>query len=270
MSWSTSGLTARQVIAQHGERGDLLVRGDVQPLGHPAHDETGHRTAEGRQVACEQLVRRLLLLGAQHRQSGAANECHARAGRQKKRSNFHDTTQDAPDRRKVTIISRISLRKHFPCHVGGSDRVYRWHELPSPNFLLAVLVDRAFYHCLPVADFRASAGNPRRVFGPVQLHANPVDELHRDGHAGWNGTKSPVQFTGELYPATSLSNPASSELQSTIIPYLNRLQGLGVKTDQVLGELPVLYEPYYDSSSGANNPAAYQQTLNFYNRSCPP
>ena len=82
--------------------------------------------------------------------------------------------------------------------------------------------------------------------------------------AGWDGSKPPVQFSGELYPATSVSVPASNFLQTTIIPYINALQALGVKTVKFAINFPVLYEPYYDSPVGANNPAGYQQTLGFY------
>ncbi len=83
-------------------------------------------------------------------------------------------------------------------------------------------------------------------------------------NTGWDGSKTPVRFCGELYPATSLSNPPSSYLQSTIIPYIDALQAEGVHTVKFSINFPVLYEPYYDSAAGANNPAAYQQTLGFY------
>ncbi len=82
--------------------------------------------------------------------------------------------------------------------------------------------------------------------------------------AGWDGTKPPVQFTGELYPATSVSMPAATFLQSTIIPYIDALQAEGVRTVKMSINFPVLYQPYYASASGANNPAGYQQTLGFY------
>ncbi len=83
-------------------------------------------------------------------------------------------------------------------------------------------------------------------------------------NAGWDGTKPPVQFTGELYPATSVSMPPASFLQSTIIPYIDALQAEGVRTVKMSINFPVLYQPYYASASGANNPAGYQQTLGFY------
>ena len=82
--------------------------------------------------------------------------------------------------------------------------------------------------------------------------------------AGWDGSRPPVQFCGELYPATSVSVPAADFLQTVIIPYLDGLQALGVSTIKMSINFPVLYEPYYDSASGANNPAGYQQTLAFY------
>jgi hypothetical protein len=83
-------------------------------------------------------------------------------------------------------------------------------------------------------------------------------------NAGWDGTKPPVEFCGELYPATSVSMPNADFLQTAIIPYLDALQALGVSTIKMSINFPVLYEPYYDSASGANNPAGYQQTLTFY------
>lgn len=82
--------------------------------------------------------------------------------------------------------------------------------------------------------------------------------------ASWDGTKPPVQFAGELYPATSVSMPAANFLQTTIIPYINGLQRLGVRTVKLSINFPVLYQPYYNSTAGANNPAGYQQTLDFY------
>ena len=83
-------------------------------------------------------------------------------------------------------------------------------------------------------------------------------------NAGWDGSRPPVQFCGELYPATSVSVPVADFLQTTIIPYLDALQSLGVSTIKMSINFPVLYEPYYDAASGANNPAGYQQTLTFY------
>ena len=63
-------------------------------------------------------------------------------------------------------------------------------------------------------------------------------------NAGWDGTKPPVQFTGELYPATSVSMPPASFLQSTIIPYIDALQAEGAHTVKMSINFPVLYEPY--------------------------
>ena len=57
-----------------------------------------------------------------------------------------------------------------------------------------------------------------------------------------------MQFTGELYPATSLSNPAPGYLQSTIIPYIYALQAMGVRTVKFSINFPVLYQPYYAST----------------------
>ena len=105
---------------------------------------------------------------------------------------------------------------------------------------------------------------PSEYTGVYQSTQTLLENYTANVNAGWNGARSDVQFCGELYPATSLSNPPSSDLQSTIIPYINALQAEGVRTVKFSINFPVLYEPYYDSASGANNPAAYQQTLGFY------
>ncbi len=115
---------------------------------------------------------------------------------------------------------------------------------------------------LPLSAFAQSV--PDEYASLYQSTQTLVTNYTTTVNAGWDGTKPPVQFTGELYPATSLSNPASGYLQSTIIPYIDALQAEGVHTVKFSVNFPVLYEPYYDSASGANNPAGYQQTLGFY------
>jgi hypothetical protein len=86
--------------------------------------------------------------------------------------------------------------------------------------------------------------------------------------AGWNGEASPAQFTAVLLPATDGGQGNASTnldyLNSAVIPFLKGLTDLGVKTVKFSISFPTLYQPYYNSTSGANNPAGYTNMLNFY------
>jgi len=108
---------------------------------------------------------------------------------------------------------------------------------------------------------------PAQYASLYKLMQQDLDAFTETLASGWNGSKSPMQFAGELYPATSvggLKGPSSDYFQKTIIPYINALQAVGVKTVKFSINFPILYQPYYNSKAGANNPAAYQQTLSFY------
>jgi hypothetical protein len=87
--------------------------------------------------------------------------------------------------------------------------------------------------------------------------------------AGWNGnTAYPCQFASVLLPATdggegaAASNP--NYLKNAVIPFLNGLTNLGIRTVKFSIDFPTLYQPYYNSSSGLNNPAGYTNMLDFF------
>lgn len=121
-----------------------------------------------------------------------------------------------------------------------------------------------------IAPLHAQTPTPLTPIVPTQYAAlytlmeSDLDSFADTIKVGWNGSKPPMQLAGELHPATSISAPPSYYLQRTIIPYINALQALGIKTVKFSINFPVLYQPYYNSSTGANNPSGYQQTLNFY------
>jgi hypothetical protein len=53
-------------------------------------------------------------------------------------------------------------------------------------------------------------------------------------------------------------------LNDTVVPYLNALQALGIKNIKFAIQFPILYQPCYNAANGANNPAGYTNTFNFY------
>jgi hypothetical protein len=90
----------------------------------------------------------------------------------------------------------------------------------------------------------------------------------------WNGTLTNCLMAATLMPATSAGRSwgvglgdASQDtnfLYDTVVPYLNALQALGIKSIKFAIQFPILYQPYYNSSLGANDPAGYTNTFNFY------
>jgi hypothetical protein len=89
---------------------------------------------------------------------------------------------------------------------------------------------------------------------------------------GWDGTQSTCLMAAALMPATSGGRAWGSEdastdtnfLNSTVVPYLNGLEAMGVKAVKFAIQFPILYQPYYEATNGANDPAGYTNTLTFY------
>ena len=95
--------------------------------------------------------------------------------------------------------------------------------------------------------------------------------------ANWDGWQTDCSMGAVLMPATSegrgwgTAGNASKDtnfLNDTVVPYLNGLQAMGVKSVKFAIQFPVLYQPYYDATNGANNPAGYTNTFNFYTNLC--
>src|SRR5208282_763171 len=86
--------------------------------------------------------------------------------------------------------------------------------------------------------------------------------------AGWNGTQTNCQFASVLLPATDGGEGAAatnaSYLKNAVIPFLTGLTNLGITTVKFSIDFPTLYQPYYNSTSGLNNPAGYTNMLNFF------
>lgn len=91
----------------------------------------------------------------------------------------------------------------------------------------------------------------------------------------WDGSLSGCLMASTLLPATSegrgwdvagMGNASKDTnfLNDTVMPYLNALQSLGITAVKFSIQFPVLYQPYYDATNGANFPAGYTNTLAFY------
>jgi hypothetical protein len=86
--------------------------------------------------------------------------------------------------------------------------------------------------------------------------------------AGWNGVKTNCQFASVLLPATDGGQGSAATnlnyFKNAVLPFFNGLTNLGITTIKFSISFPTLYQPYYNSSSGLNNPAGYTNMLNFY------
>jgi hypothetical protein len=86
--------------------------------------------------------------------------------------------------------------------------------------------------------------------------------------AGWDGTfYTNAQFAAVILPATDGGEGAAisnvNYFAYSVIPYLNRLQQMGIKTVKCSLNFPYLYQPFFDSPAGQNYPAGYTNMLNF-------
>ena len=93
----------------------------------------------------------------------------------------------------------------------------------------------------------------------------------------WDGLPTDCLMGAVLMPATSegrgwgTSGDASKDtsfLNNIVVPYLNGLQAMGIKSVKFAIQFPVLYQPYYNATYGANDPAGYTNTFNFYTNLC--
>jgi hypothetical protein len=95
--------------------------------------------------------------------------------------------------------------------------------------------------------------------------------------ANWNGQPTNCAIGAVLMPATSegrgwgTAGDAAADpnfLNDTVVPYLDGLQAMGVRSVKFAIQFPDLYQPYYNAANGANNPAAYTNSFNFYTNLC--
>ena len=86
--------------------------------------------------------------------------------------------------------------------------------------------------------------------------------------AGWDGVQTNCQFASVLLPATDGGEGAAASnpnfLKNAVIPFLDGLTNLGIMTVKFSIDFPTLYQPYYNSSSGLNDPAGYTNMLDFF------
>jgi len=86
--------------------------------------------------------------------------------------------------------------------------------------------------------------------------------------AGWDGHYyTNCQFAAVIQPATDggegIAITNQNYLTYSVIPFLNRLQQMGIKTVKCSFNFPYLYQPFYNSAVGQNYPAGYTNMLNF-------
>src|SRR6202167_6101838 len=79
-------------------------------------------------------------------------------------------------------------------------------------------------------------------------------------NAQWNGVKSPVLFTANLYNANANSGPqiVNSGPVASVLAQLQELKAMGVQAVTVEVGFPMLYEPFFSTQ------AQYQQFVTFY------
>jgi hypothetical protein len=86
--------------------------------------------------------------------------------------------------------------------------------------------------------------------------------------AGWNGVQTNCQFASVLLPATDGGEGAAATnlnyYKNAVAPFLDGLTNMGIKTIKFSIDFPTLYQPYYNSTNGLNNPAGYTNMLNFF------
>lgn len=86
--------------------------------------------------------------------------------------------------------------------------------------------------------------------------------------SNWNG----AYYTNAKFPAcievaidggegAAITN--THYFQYTVLPYINALQQMGVKSVKVSFNFPFLYRPYYTSTNGMNYPEGYTNMFNF-------
>ena len=83
---------------------------------------------------------------------------------------------------------------------------------------------------------------------------------------GWDGSKYPVYFGGEVSPASNYSAiTQAGYYKNSVTPFLNALQTLGdIKVVKVLVHFPMLYIPFYTNWPSSGGMTAYNTRLSVY------
>jgi hypothetical protein len=112
------------------------------------------------------------------------------------------------------------------------------------------------------------------LYGELQTN---ITNFEATLDANWDGSQTNCQDGAVLMPATSdgrgwgTSGDASKDtnfLNKVVVPYLDDLQAMGIKSVKFAIQFPDLYQPYYNATNGANNPAGYTNAFNFYSNLC--
>jgi hypothetical protein len=86
--------------------------------------------------------------------------------------------------------------------------------------------------------------------------------------AGWNGVRTNCQFASVLLPATDGGEGAAvtntSYFKNAVLPFLNGLTNVGITEVKFSIDFPTLYQPYYNSTNGLNDPGGYTNMLDFF------
>jgi hypothetical protein len=123
--------------------------------------------------------------------------------------------------------------------------------------------------CLLGAALPAWSQVPTQFSTLYPLMETDITNFEATLDAGWDGAYyTNCQFAAVLTPATDGGEGVAVTnlyfYQYSVLPFLNGLQSLGIKTIKVSINFPELYQPYYNSTNGANNPAGYTNMLNFF------
>ena len=86
--------------------------------------------------------------------------------------------------------------------------------------------------------------------------------------ANWKGTYyTNCKFAAVIEPATDGGEGAAVSnvyyFKDGVLPFINALQGMGVKAVKFSINFPLLYQPYYTSTNGLSYPAGYTNMINF-------
>src|SRR5579883_369012 len=117
----------------------------------------------------------------------------------------------------------------------------------NPGFFLFAL-----FGCLWLSDglAPASAQVPAEFSDLYPVLQADITNFETSLDAGWDGTfYTNCQFAAVLVPATDGGEGVAATnrffFQKSVLPFLNGLQSLGVKTIKVSINFPTLYQPYY-------------------------
>ncbi len=106
----------------------------------------------------------------------------------------------------------------------------------------------------------------------VEINAelkSELDTFNTTINSSWNGTKyAGAHFGADIYPAENGTSMASASFYtSNVIPWIDAMQALGIKSMKVTVSFPILYKPYYDYLAGGgvgSGLAQYNATLTNY------